>query len=281
MSVLGMHGVMMGASGSSVLWTPAHLAVQPSIWLDWDSSVTDVSGYASEWANKGIAGGVFSQPTSGNRPSIISGAIGGKRALSFDGANDILRSGSISVLQGQKAWHFVVFKKRSGSTPTWGAIPTWAHRSDNVNKMGVALQPLGANSNKPYLYAHPGNSGGAQPGIMISPAVIAEWDMLCLFLEWNGGTATARRNGATEGTQSCPTTNAGASAPTAFSIGAGLNTGSPIDGTFADIDVALVMWGDAWSSGDAERIEGWAAWQLGLEGNLPAGHPYKSSPPMA
>lgn len=33
------------------------------------------------------------------------------------------------------------------------------------------------------------------------------------------------------------------------------------------------------SDADTEKIEGYLAWKWGLEGSLPGGHPYKSSPP--
>ena len=35
------------------------------------------------------------------------------------------------------------------------------------------------------------------------------------------------------------------------------------------------------STEDRQKLEGYLAWKWGLEANLPAGHPYESTPPTA
>lgn len=271
------HVVLVGAE----LWTPAHLTVAPKIWLDHTSPITDVSGYASAWANRGSAGGSFTQSTSSYRPEIVASGLNGRRILRFDGSNDVLKAGSIAVLQGNKAWHFVVLKKRTAATPTWGAIPTWAHALTTSNKLGLAYMPAGADANKPLLYGHPSGTAGSQPSITLDSPSINVWDMLGVFVEWGGGTATARRNGANAGTQSCPTSNAGAAAPSAFAIGCGLTGASAelLNGTYADVDIAAVMWGDGWNASEMSRVEGWAAHEYALASNLPVDHPFRYVPP--
>jgi hypothetical protein len=46
-----------------------------------------------------------------------------------------------------------------------------------------------------------------------------------------------------------------------------------------DIDIGEIIMANTISSSDREKLEGYLAHKWGLEGDLPAGHPYKSSPP--
>jgi hypothetical protein len=52
---------------------------------------------------------------------------------------------------------------------------------------------------------------------------------------------------------------------------------TPMDGDFAEV---LVVRG-AVDLTTRQKIEGYLAWQWGLEGDLPVDHPYKSAPPEA
>jgi hypothetical protein len=49
-----------------------------------------------------------------------------------------------------------------------------------------------------------------------------------------------------------------------------------VDGGIGEV---VVVSGAALGPGDEQKMEGYLAWKWGLEGNLPAGHPYKSAPP--
>jgi len=64
------------------------------LWLDAAdaSSVTTVSGAASQWNDKSGNGRHATQTTANNRPAY-DGVIGGKAALTFDGANDAMATG--------------------------------------------------------------------------------------------------------------------------------------------------------------------------------------------
>jgi len=52
------------------------------------------------------------------------------------------------------------------------------------------------------------------------------------------------------------------------------NWGS-LNGRIAEVVVANTL-ADA---GDRQRLEGYLAWKWGLQGNLPADHPWKAAPP--
>jgi hypothetical protein len=59
-----------------------------------------------------------------------------------------------------------------------------------------------------------------------------------------------------------------------------INTGGCCGGEHSDAQVAeMIVYNTAASSTDRQKCEGYLAWKWGLQGNLPAGHPYKSAAP--
>jgi hypothetical protein len=75
--------------------------------------------------------------------------------------------------------------------------------------------------------------------------------------------------------------------------GAGTYTGNPISRVGLKWDSAtvnpawtggmseIIMTSSVLSTADRQLIEGYLAWKWGLQGQLPVGHPYKNSPPLA
>lgn len=61
----------------------------------------------------------------------------------------------------------------------------------------------------------------------------------------------------------------------------GADGGAGVGGACADVDLACVLIGSGSvpSADEWQRMEGWAAWRYGLQGNLPSGHPYKNHAP--
>lgn len=88
--------------------------VTPAIWLD--ASDVDTTGTSTDaaavsaWANKGSAGGTFSQGTGGNQPLWKrSAAHNGRPAVLFDGTDDYLDFGS-APLTGTSGEVWIVFE---------------------------------------------------------------------------------------------------------------------------------------------------------------------------
>jgi hexokinase len=78
---------------------------------------------------------------------------------------------------------------------------------------------------------------------------------------WNG-TAQNARNGASK-------------AFTGLFVGTGANGSYYWKGYIAEV----AIYNNVLSTGDRQKIEGYLAWKWGLQGNLPAGHPYKTISP--
>lgn len=66
------------------------------VWLRGDSNITLGTGNeVSAWTGLETASNSFTSPSSGERPSLITGALNGQDGVSFDGVDDYLQTASI------------------------------------------------------------------------------------------------------------------------------------------------------------------------------------------
>lgn len=281
MSLLAQHGLLLAADGAGALWTPADLPVTPHIWLDWNSPITNASGACSQWDNtQGSAGGVFSQGTANRRPAINESAVGGKRGLECDGTDDrILAAGGtlLSVYRNvNQAWMFVVAAQRStgGSNRQILDVAT----SFNNTRLGCGA---GNGDGGWAVGARRLDSAGAQ--VLKSTVLADDTNFHCFYGEVDysaspNAQALVSIDGNTPDTASPFLTTGNTSNTNSARISIG---GNASDNEFGYMTIVAIISGSGSrpSIGDKQRLEGWAMWQLGLEGNLPAGHPYKSAPP--
>lgn len=268
------------------LWTPADLPVAPHIWADWDSDVTDVSGDASAWSNsKGSIGGSFTSG-SGVRPQILAAELGGKRVLRFDPTTSdrmLLTSSAAGDLfrNTGAGWGFMVVKKRGTDGAGTSRVAFYAPQNSAATRFQMAVGATAA-TNVNQLAARRLDSDTT--AMLNGTATPGAWTIRADFMDWSAGDGFIYLNGSLDSSNLSLTTSGSTSntagSDTRVSLG---GTSSSTPSGFADIDLAciLVGAGSLPSTDDRQRIEGWAAWQLGLEGNLPIGHPYKDDPPIA
>ncbi|MBI3133418.1 MAG: T9SS type A sorting domain-containing protein [Bacteroidetes bacterium] len=104
---LGVNGISqtgaagVGSSATNVIWLDANtlnLSNGNSV-----SSFTDVSGNSNN----------FTQALSTKQPIFTTGAVNGLPALSYDGVDDVLNSGSIAALESANLTYFIVFRRSS------------------------------------------------------------------------------------------------------------------------------------------------------------------------
>lgn len=270
-----------GATAGEALWTPENLSNPPKIWLDWMSSVTDVSGFASSWSNRGSVGGSFTQSDAGLRPEILASEVGGKRALRFD--NDYIESLSVGMgaiaANVASAWLFSAYKKRGAGTGNNTLFSTSTNGGSGRFNSTVGS----ASTTRPTMNVRRLDSDSSAQ-LSSSLGGTGVWLLRFDRMDYSTGAADIFVDGVLA-----------ASNPALTSAGNTSNTiASPerpriaafsgvVASNMADVDVALLMFGSGSlpSSGERERLEGWSAWQLGLQGNLPVGHPYKDAPPYA
>lgn len=273
---------------SDTPWTPANLVTAAQIWLDDLSLVTDVSGFASAWEDRSANALAFTQSSSGSRPEIISAGLNGHRVLRFDGVNDSLTVAGATagglMTSTHCAWAFTVSRKRAVSAisalfgaPRGGAgagvrFAVYGTLAAGASRPGVGGRRLDADS-----FA----------GFTAAAAISNDWHMRLDIADWSARTATLWVDGALNGQGTGLWTGAGTTSPTLpggpLSVGAVYSASGFTAEAFENSDVAVIVVGNGAppTGDDVDRLFGWAAWRYGLEGVLPAGHPYKSAPPFA
>ena len=84
-------------------------------------------------------------------------------------------------------------------------------------------------------------------------------------------------NGNTGSTNSGTSTRSNTCA--GFGLGANFNGTSPSGATSVSYTHEILVYNSVLSTFQRQYVEGYLAWKWGLQGNLPAGHPYKNAPP--
>jgi hypothetical protein len=269
---------------AAALWTPLNMATVPQIYLDaQDSTVTDVSGFASAISNLGAMGsdGDFSQGTAGSRPAILAAELNGNRVLSFDGSDDVLRGGSTAQKDLFRnvgaAWVFSIYKKRTADSS--GGIRYVLHSSTNsaTSLRFNAMAGTTGQLNKPSLRVR--RLDGDTLASISSPTQFSgPYGMVMYNMDYATGTGSITRDGSLLVTNSS-LTSTGSTSDTASATD--LAVGASETGAAAnDMDLAaLVTSNTAPSASDIDKLFGWAAHKYGLTASLPGGHPYKTAAP--
>lgn len=275
---------MSAAVEREAVWTPDDLPQVPQIWLDWESSITPSSGVVSAWANRGSAGGTFTQSVSAARPTVLEDAIEGKRAIRFDGANDalVLSSGAgLNVFRSvTKAWSFAVYKKRGEDPSPTNRTVFVARTSSDTFRFGIAAGGVQTNAHNRPSAGGRRLDGDSYAGINGTVQRHGTWSLMMGVGDYSARTLRLFIDGAQNTQNTSWLTSGGTSNTASGALVVGSN--SAVGGTAdaADIDLACVIAGNsAISDDDIARLHGWAAHQLGLTDQLPAGHPYKSVAP--
>lgn len=256
-------------------WTPMHLSTPPKIWLDHESSVTGVSGYASAWANRGSIGGSFTQNTPSSRPLVLPSGLNGRCALRFGGSRSrmsIQSASAGSVLQGRSAASlFYVMRSR-------GIVSNW--------QVAVYLPQPGGDKFG-YLYGTPGTldraiGASTSAGVAVySGAASTSWAIGYGDLDLSAKTSNHYHNGY-PGTLasgvSTTSSNFGGAPTSDNAIQIGANWWAPSDCLNADVS-ALLLFDNTLSVQDRQRLEGYYAHEYALTSNLPADHPFRCAPP--
>ena len=236
--------------GGPAAWTPAELTGL-ALWLDAaDSSTITLNGSdVSQWDDKSGNGIDFLQGNAAAQPAYTPVGIGGKPSLTFTGQESLTNT-SWTLLSDNRSV-FVV------------AHPT------NVTQSYILDIELGR-----HLFLGNGQvfAGTFQPP---TPAPISTTEERVygfvtgpsnLFVYSNGNLLSS------------------AGAASSVAVGGNIAIGSRFSGTtsvYKGEISEIVFVSGAIAAADRQKLEGYLAWKWGLEANLPAGHPYKSTPPTA
>ncbi len=239
------------------LWTPNRVVASTALWLDAAdaATITQSSGAVSAWRNKGVDGSSWDQATGLAQPSFsATGFDGARPAITSDGTSDFLQGTLAAVAQPMSV--FMVLSNYTGGV-------------NDANLYRGATDPLG-----PVGY----RTGGGAVWSMFAGAVLSgagPYTAGAAIREdfYNGASSALRRDGgAAELTGDAGTVGIPAGA---FNV----MLGATATGRFAALRLGEMLIVRSPSTDTRDRITGYLAWKWGLQGNLPASHPYKNAPP--
>lgn len=284
--MMSMMAAQMRVASSAVLWTPLDMATVPQIYLDaQDSTVTDVSGYASAISNLGLMGanGDFSQGTAGSRPAVLVAELNGNRVLSFDGADDVLLGGSTTqknlLRNVAAAWCFSIYKKRGTDGSAVNRLVFYATRgTDGNQRFDLRTGLSGSAANRPAISVRRLDADSAA-NLVLGSDFVGAYSMQLGMINYASRLGRLYIDGAVAAENATLTASTGNTSDTAsaesLAVGA-FYTG----GGAADIDLAAVVVSNTQPSDiDIDKLFGWAAHKYGLTASLPAEHPYKTTAP--
>lgn len=242
------------------LWTPAVLTT--ALWLDAsDSSTVTLNGSnISQWRDKSGNARHVSQGSSSFQPT--KSTINAIDAIRFDGTNDVLSGSLTSDISGN--FYFIMVGQALSLASPQGYV---------VSEVTTPYANYWA-----FLGVYPSNqvhvalyNGTQNPQLNGSTAAVNE--IFFQIGERNSGTLTLYKNGSAIGSVADNTT----SVPnySLIRIGGQVN---PARYANANIGEVLIIPGTL-SVSTRQIIEGYLAHKWGLTANLPAGHPYKTTPP--
>lgn len=259
------------AAGGGTDWTPSNSS---NLYGWWDAGTSDnftfsSGSLASQWDDLSTVGAHFTQATTSNQPTHNNTTLNSLPVLSGL-SDDEMGVDPYDEFDGLSTFCVATIFKSSDTTllnrdAILGYLADDADNDDYWRFLGFADTDDDAFDVRIWL------DGGGGTVVTLdgtnSTGWLGNWHLY--LLDVNGNTVTYRQDGSQVGTNS--------SASNSFDGGLGvLNLGENGDRAPSTWDVAEIVICDR---ADIEKVEGYLAHRWGLEGNLPAGHTYKSSPP--
>ena len=272
--IVGTQRLRMFSRGD--LWSPTALASTAGtvlVWLDAaDSSTFTLSGNrVSQWNDKSGGNRHVTQAAAAQQPIRVPTSQNFLPVVVFDGSNDFMSNATLPTAGLTSVSVIAVFLVNSG-----GAT------EDVIAGIG---QTGGTGAVRGFYRAPSGTTVGfaGWAADVVSSALsydIAGSHHVFGFVQ-NGLAAsnnvTLLRDGATElrsTTAALITSSAG------FSVGS--LQGAAVGSYYSDVSVAeIIVINGALPAFDRQRVEGYLAWKWGLQSQLAAGHPHRTSPPLA
>jgi hypothetical protein len=273
------------ASTVAASWTPADLASGPTIWLNDESTITDNgSGICTLWSD--ISGNGFDfHPTSNPvGPTIISNGLNSLPTIRFNGSTQDMEcsaTGAKDIMRNQSVGWCLVGAKKSAldSSNTTRAVLSFTNGTTASSRFyvsfGSAKNTLTINTRR-----LDGDSTVSLGGPLLADTNFHMFLAIADFANkassiWYDGALSA--SGATSATSGATSDTSSATTP-----GLGVyfgNGNTPLQ--YCDIEFAEVIMGTGAvpTSSEIDKLFGYLAWRRGLVSNLPANHPYKTSPP--
>jgi len=241
--------------GGGTAWEPDQLT-NLEAWYDADdaTTITESSGAVSQWDDKSGNGYHLTQGTGAAQPTTGTRTLNSKNVMDFDGSDDLMAVAfGTALTQGNS--FFGVFSI-DDYLPT--GVQYYWDGDDSTNRNAMFFN-YGAGTFDIF--------GGSS---VIGYGAVNQNDNIFSAV-FNGASSFLSENGELSPT----TSNPGAASIDGLTLASRYNGQDYLDGIIAE----FIVVDEAVSESDRQKVEGYLAHKWGLEANLPAAHPYKSSAP--
>lgn len=244
----------------AMLWTPANLGATLLAWYKGDLLSGSNNDPISTWTDSSGNGNHATQ-SGAIRPILATALLNGMNAVRFDylGGGDTYFDLPNMFSSGSAASAYVVIKCDLDPPTINSASGIWDIGSDSQ----ASHFPFGDSN----VYDEFGTDSRKSVGNP-TPS-LASWRIYGPHSAANDWAAFL------DGVSIFSTGTNTVGFTTTPRLGGYPPTGMNLDGWMAEV----VFTNAKQSSGDREKVEGYLAYKWGLQGNLDAGHPYKSTPP--
>lgn len=253
------------------LWTPSNSTPPPDIWIKANdaATVTLVGSNISQINDKSATVANFSQSTAGNQPLRNATGINNLPVMQFDGSTDILVGNAAAEAVSQNVAGLSIFSvvNSTGGSGVRRAVLYFSTNSTSSARAGLFVLPS-PNRIEAGGRRLDGNAFQNVNAACSFPCVAAA------IFDYSGAEAYAGVNGvytARGGFQTAGSTSNTAAVLTSIGNGGGNIYGGLIG--------ELIVFKSVLSQAARQFIEGYLAWQWGLQANLQSTHPYRNAAP--
>lgn len=257
---------------------PSGLLTQPPAYADvfahYDASdgttVTDTSGAVDQFNDKKNSNNLTATTTA--RPTTGTVTIGGLNAIDFDGSSDRLSTtGATDIGNGSLAFTVAFVALIGNSRAGDGVLLAYG---DSASAGGMITVSQGSGSGGDELTGRFANGYVESDVAWTNGQVIL--GVMSLAAGQNYSNVTWHIDGSSVGITNNNTNSLNLTSTKNLVLGDYSPTGTDFfDGAIGEV----VFYDKVLSQAEREQLEGYLAHKWGQEGNLPGGHPYKSSPP--
>lgn len=253
-------------------WNPSRILATPSIFLD-DTSMTP-----SSWGSNTNSLYSFTEANAPNQPSKITAALNGLPVLRFGGSARLLANlaNTKTFAKAKKFVYCFAVTKLNDATANYRRLFSVTGSMSNNGYARFSL--LNGNISGKQYWAQLGSSNSVEYAVNATFAS-QNYEMLLLVADYNSGFLKLYRNGVVDNQTAIGTSLTTSTTDHTYNMSIGcLYNGSFLQYTNADI-ACMVSHDDTITSTEIDKLFGWAAHKYGLTANLPANHPYKTTPP--
>lgn len=273
----------------SALWTPTQLT--SAVWLDSaDATTITLNGSnVSQWRDKSGNNRNATQGIASYQPTFVSNVSNGLPAIQTDGGDTLVIGNRSLLFQNIGRATIAIVVKYVTGTYSPNLISAFVSTGASASQARFALSPS-QNTDVTRLGIL-GRRNDTDAGAVLNSSTTRASILNSVAIQIGDAIySSAQANHFTNGAQdltdaafltSGTTTNTIPANASLFSIaGVGTTPPPPTNPLPSGCQLfEVLMFNSTLSTNDRQRLEGYLAWKWGTVASLPAGHPYKNSPP--